>query len=359
MLMKTIKILALLPLFCLLAMSCDDKDDDLRIDLSQVKPADSFVDQRDGKTYECVRIGDQIWMAENLAYYCIGGTYDGCYTWDQRTMSVSSIELEKDVFCDLWTKTVNDPAYDWSVISRYPAEHYMNLLKEYMSDITTQAELIATINHIFYRPFRDAFYDKKDKYIREHLEDFYHIFYSAMKDAEKVNGNYSETYGFLYSLEGARKAVPEGWRLPSDEDWKKLEKTLGMPDNELNAFEAWRGAGIGAALKIGGGTGFYALMGGGNHYQGGGANLYINLDESAYFWSNECRNVEIANPNAPEEDDKNDDSEGSDEPTMIQVREGVIRQVSLYSNQIWRGSIRIDVNNRAITCSVRCVKDVK
>lgn len=357
--MKTTKILALLPLFCLLAMSCDDKDDDLRIDLSQVKPADSFVDSRDGKTYKCVRIGDQIWMAENLAYFCTGGTYEGCFTWNQGSIAIGTIRLEKDIFCDLWTKTVEDPAYNWSTNSRYPAEHYMNLLAEYKSGVSTQDEIMSTISHIFYRPFRDAFYDKKDKYINEHLEDFHDLFYDHMKSAEEQNGDYSKTYGFLYSLEAARKAVPEGWRLPTDEDWKKLETTLGMPANELDAFEAWRGTGIGTALKIGGGTGFDALMGGGDHYQGGGAHLYINRDESAYFWTNECKNVELINPDANTDDDKDNDTEESDVPTMIQVREGVIRQISLYSSQIWRGSIRIDVNNRDITCSVRCVRDVK
>lgn len=48
------------------------------------------------------------------------------------------------------------------------------------------------------------------------------------KKAEENNGNYSQTYGMLYSYEAALKAVPsEGdWRLPTDEDWKKLERFL-------------------------------------------------------------------------------------------------------------------------------------
>jgi hypothetical protein len=32
-----------------------------------------FVDERDGKKYKWVRIGDQIWMAENLAYQADSG----------------------------------------------------------------------------------------------------------------------------------------------------------------------------------------------------------------------------------------------------------------------------------------------
>lgn len=51
---------------------------------------------------------------------------------------------------------------------------------------------------------------------------------------------YSEKYGYLYTQTGAQRAVPSGWRLPTDDDWKQLEQALGMSTEEASARE-WRG----------------------------------------------------------------------------------------------------------------------
>ena len=59
---------------------------------------------------------------------------------------------------------------------------------------------------------------------------------------------FSEKYGFLYTRQGALEAVPEGWRLPSDEDWKGLEQALGMSRAEADELD-WRGDVSGALMK--------------------------------------------------------------------------------------------------------------
>ena len=47
-------------------------------------------------------------------------------------------------------------------------------------------------------------------------------------------------FGRLYSYSGAVQACPEGWRLPTDDDWKDLERHLGMAASDAEKRE-WRG----------------------------------------------------------------------------------------------------------------------
>ncbi len=50
-------------------------------------------------------------------------------------------------------------------------------------------------------------------------------------------------FGYLYNfkaIEDARNIAPEGWKVPSDEDWKILEQYIGMNPEAANAF-GWRG----------------------------------------------------------------------------------------------------------------------
>lgn len=67
---------------------------------------------------------------------------------------------------------------------------------------------------------------------------------TVYQGSEVSNNDYSmanwEKYGCLYSQKGAKMAVPDGWRLPTDEDWQNLERHLGMPASDASALE-WRG----------------------------------------------------------------------------------------------------------------------
>jgi uncharacterized protein (TIGR02145 family) len=115
------------------------------------------------------------------------------------------------------------------------------------------------------------------------------------------------TYGGLYTwaasvggLEvsdrnpsGIQGVCPDGWHVPSDDEWKQLERYLGMDIFEANA-EGWRGEDEGGALKQKGTgywakpntganneTGFNALPGGFRH----GSGEFYGQTTSARFWT--------------------------------------------------------------------------
>ncbi len=65
-------------------------------------------------------------------------------------------------------------------------------------------------------------------------------FYGATGSFDEFEMTYYDKFGCLYSLEAAMKAAPEGWRLPTDEDWQKLERHFGMSAKEAASLD-WRG----------------------------------------------------------------------------------------------------------------------
>ena len=93
-----------------------------------------------------------------------------------------------------------------------------------------------------------------------------------------------EQFGQLYPWEEALKASPAGWRLPTSEDWKRLEIELGMDPDEAEEF-GWRGTDQGTQLKEDGTTGFDALLSG---YKDGTIlydGRYFDIGYFAAFWS--------------------------------------------------------------------------
>jgi uncharacterized protein (TIGR02145 family) len=160
----------------------------------------TFTDERDGRKYKWVKIGDQIWMAENLAYV--------------------PYVCAPDSQCGIW-------------IYGY--------------------------------------------------------------DGEGSYGTNYHTYGALYDWETAMEVCPEGWHLPSDQEWMELERFLGMEEDALyDMDDLFRGqvSGIGGKLKETGltywkapnegatnETGFSALPGGGKY------NRYLSIKEVGCFWT--------------------------------------------------------------------------
>ena len=62
-------------------------------------------------------------------------------------------------------------------------------------------------------------------------------------------------HGRLYRFDDALQACPEGWRVPSEDDWRHLERAVGMTTAELSR-ERGRGEPVARRLKLGGDTRF-------------------------------------------------------------------------------------------------------
>ncbi|MFO7616816.1 MAG: FISUMP domain-containing protein [Bacteroidales bacterium] len=79
------------------------------------------------------------------------------------------------------------------------------------------------------------------------------------------------TYGGLYSwneamdyttIKGSRGICPEGWHIPTDQEWIDMEMALGMSESEAYRANVWRGTDQGTQLGPGGSSGYNALYSG-------------------------------------------------------------------------------------------------
>ena len=188
------------PIFCL--WSCEFNDNEFTN--SEIARG-TFIDPRDNREYQWIKIGNQTWMAENLAYLPEIGKYN--------------------------PDSLNLPDY-------YVYGYYGNN--------TSEAKLT-------------------ENYLR---------------------------YGVLYNFFAAQTACPPGWHLPTDEEWKKLERALGMSVSHTDKIDPFiRGTDQGSQLKSatgwekeGNGTnssGFSALPGG---FRFGNGNFWFQ-GSFGYWWS--------------------------------------------------------------------------
>ena len=80
-------------------------------------------------------------------------------------------------------------------------------------------------------------YSYKDKISNDKLYGKSYTWSAAMKGSIK---------------EGAQGICAENWRIPTERDWKNLEKYLGMDAEAMDSENAWRGTNQGTKLKKGG-----------------------------------------------------------------------------------------------------------
>lgn len=103
-------------------------------------------------------------------------------------------------------------------------------------------------------------------------------------DNDDANCN---TYGRLYNWEASLTACPNGWHLPSHNEWTTLERSVCNSGTCEADFPydittmGWRGTDEGTKIKSGGSSGFNALMAGIHNASGS----FLNLGSYTDFWS--------------------------------------------------------------------------
>lgn len=113
---------------------------------------------------------------------------------------------------------------------------------------------------------------------------------SVLSYAYNNDESLTEVYGRLYTwsaaMNGDEKEIaqgicPDGWHIPSDEEFKILEMGQGMTRTEADMVNTWRGNGVGTAMKAGGSSGYNAMLSGRREASG----LFRLMGNSEYVWT--------------------------------------------------------------------------
>jgi uncharacterized protein (TIGR02145 family) len=88
------------------------------------------------------------------------------------------------------------------------------------------------------------------------------------------DSSYVAKYGYLYGLKTALIIAPEGWHLPTKQEWETLYDYLG--GNRKKAYNA---------MIVGGGSGFNVLFGGIPNVLGISVIGISNIGKSTGYWS--------------------------------------------------------------------------
>jgi len=122
--------------------------------------------------------------------------------------------------------------------------------------------------------------DTIEKYCYNDLETNCNIYGGLYQWDEMMYYNPSDS-----SITGTTNGIcPSNWHIPTDAEWKELEKVLGMSQDETDKNNTWRGSDEGDQLKSGSSSGFEAMMGGdltlGNYSEVGTSGLFWTSGES-------------------------------------------------------------------------------
>ena len=105
----------------------ENKDELTDANSNNINSKGTFTDSRDGKTYKTIKIGNQIWMAENLTY----NAGSSCWAYDD-----NSYNLNTYGYLYNWQTAKNICPYGWHLPSE---QEFETLLNNYGGDWTNSA----------------------------------------------------------------------------------------------------------------------------------------------------------------------------------------------------------------------------
>lgn len=112
-----------------------------------------------------------------------------------------------------------------------------------------------------------------------------------------------QTHGVLYNWPAANEACPDGWHLPSDQEWMALEEHLGMSSSDAHSREVRTSGAVGKKLKSNGD--WYSNGSGNNNsgldvHPGGkrdpdiGGSIFVMLGSYSFYWTSTPHGMPIA-----------------------------------------------------------------
>lgn len=178
----------------------------------QFKCGDTLVDSRDGTKYNTVLINGQCWMAEDLNCYTKGSFH---YDHDSSILIYEFYE-NNDPFLELF-----------------------NIDKNTLNSLTS-----------FSTNSFSSMINSCD--VRHPLSGTYYTWEAAMNGTKNNYSNQKVIQG----------VCPDGWHIPSDDEWKELEIFLGMSEKHADKKGEKRGTIQGDLLKYDDSIGFNVSLGG-------------------------------------------------------------------------------------------------
>lgn len=314
-------------------LACDD-DDERIISKPDGITYGEATDQ-DGNVYKTLTLGKQTWLAENFRYRLKDGALDGCATYGEDFIA-NLADITSDVAATY--RKYNSRLLPYLYHNIQKAGDEGKLLTSPDNPSTDRTAWLISYIKSYNMPYILQVQGAAFEPIAETLMQ---IWEESIATLCKTDYTYANEFGYLYSYEGAQKAVeegaPEGFRLPTDADWMEFEKNLGMLSDELEFIDTWRGEGIGELLKSGeGGIGFDVRYGGASAYTLSTlqTSRYVKRNEGAYFW---CSDQFIESDS---------------------IQNGILRNISIYESGIHRMSTRIIGNANTVqpSYSIRLVK---